>query len=68
MGYAAQESLARKQGGKLGVSYKMAPSKSTSVGVDLNAQLSRTQQLGSTGPAAPQVAGSVNLGLTIKFP
>ncbi|MEO2013517.1 MAG: hypothetical protein ABGZ53_04020 [Fuerstiella sp.] len=67
LGYASQESLQRKQGGTLGASFKFVESKTTSVAVDFNASLSRLQTLSPTGPAQPQVDGSVNLGLTFKF-
>ena len=43
-------------------------SKTASASVDLDAKLSRTQQFLPSGPAAAQVGGEVNLGLTVKFP
>ncbi len=66
--YAAQEAMRRKQGGTLGASYKFTDLRQGSVAVDLNAGLSRVQTMQPVGPPINNVAGQVNLGLTIKFP
>lgn len=66
--YAVQEAMQRKQGGTLGASYKFTDLRKGSMSVDLNAGLGRVQKMQPIGPPTNEVAGQVNLGLTIKFP